>query len=283
MGVTHKLKPEVIDFILQKKSTQPNLSCRGLATVASDHFQAKISKSSVNTLFKVKGLSMPVGRRKKPAVKCVKIEIDPEKKFYLDSQMRTLWQSENIPPSLSIPLSDLESKFSQAKAIVLLMAPGYKKPGKELFYFIEWLQNKTAQNTKISFYIQNNGINISKNVQSDNVQSELGIFCIWPWQFLEYRTIKSQTEDKKTLLKTINREMILVGVDVEIINPLNSQKKCLTGCLLKAKEKDSGLLILATTNLPAEEIAGRFLEKWPAPEVSFRDLSRKIEAFAIVK
>ncbi len=292
MGVIHKLKPEVIDFVLQKKSIQPNLSCRGLAAIASEQFQSKISKSSVNTLFKNKGLSMPVGRRKRPesdkqqllviepVVKCVKIELDEQKKFFLDSQMHALWHSESIPQSLSTPLSGLENKLNQSQPIILLMAPGYKKPRKELFYFIQWLQNKVIQKAKISFYGQENRIIMPKNVQSGNVQSEFGIFCVWPWQFLEYRIIKSQTEYKKALLQPINREFLLAGAEVEIINPINSQKNSFQGCLFKAKEQDTALIILATMNLSVEEIAGRFLEKWPDPEASFRDLSQKIEALA---
>ena len=65
MGVIHKLKPKIRDFIIQKKTAEPNLSCRKLTSLILDKFQVKVSKSSINTLIKQLGMSMPVGRRRK--------------------------------------------------------------------------------------------------------------------------------------------------------------------------------------------------------------------------
>lgn len=65
MGVIYKLKPEIRDFILEQKKTDPNLSCRSLSNVVEQKFQLKVSKSSINALFKETGLSSPVGRRQK--------------------------------------------------------------------------------------------------------------------------------------------------------------------------------------------------------------------------
>jgi len=65
MGVTHKLKPEVKDFVLQEKKIDPALSCRKISVLILEKFQVNISKSSINTLFKEANLSMPVGRRPK--------------------------------------------------------------------------------------------------------------------------------------------------------------------------------------------------------------------------
>lgn len=65
MGVIHKLKPEVIDFILATKKSEPNLSCRKLSALILDKFKIEISKSSANSIIKQAGLSMPVGRRLK--------------------------------------------------------------------------------------------------------------------------------------------------------------------------------------------------------------------------
>jgi len=65
MGVIHKLKPKIRDFIIQKKNAEPHLSCRKLTSLIFDKFQVKVSKSSINTLIKDLGMSMPVGRRRK--------------------------------------------------------------------------------------------------------------------------------------------------------------------------------------------------------------------------
>ncbi|TRZ94082.1 helix-turn-helix domain-containing protein, partial [bacterium] len=66
VGVVHKLKPEVIKFIIDNKQTNMHLSCRNLAVLLQEKLQVKLSKSSINDIFKVNSLSMPVGRRQKP-------------------------------------------------------------------------------------------------------------------------------------------------------------------------------------------------------------------------
>lgn len=63
MGVIYKLKPEINNYILEKKRVDPLLSCRRLASLVEAKFKIKISKSSINSLIKQAGLSMPVGRR----------------------------------------------------------------------------------------------------------------------------------------------------------------------------------------------------------------------------
>lgn len=85
MGVIHKLKSEIVDFILQKKQENPSLSCRSLAAIVQDAFEQKVSKSSINNVLKDASLSSPVGRRwqsKKSKIKTAK------KKFELPVQKK---------------------------------------------------------------------------------------------------------------------------------------------------------------------------------------------------
>ena len=65
MGVVYKLKPEVIKFILDNKQAYPHLSCRNFTVLLLEKLQIKVSKSSINDIFKENSLSMPVGRRQK--------------------------------------------------------------------------------------------------------------------------------------------------------------------------------------------------------------------------
>jgi len=65
MGVIHKLKPEVLNFILENKKNNPSLSCRNLEQLVLEKLQVKVSKSSINAIFKENSLSMPIGRRQK--------------------------------------------------------------------------------------------------------------------------------------------------------------------------------------------------------------------------
>jgi len=65
MGAIHKLKPEVFNFILENKQKDSALSCRSLTRLILEKFQIKVSKSSINSIFKEHNLSMPIGRRQK--------------------------------------------------------------------------------------------------------------------------------------------------------------------------------------------------------------------------
>lgn len=69
MGIVYKVKPEIIKFIIDQKKEKSSLSCRGLVALVEKKFRVKLSKSSINSIIKESGLSMPVGRRKiKPII-----------------------------------------------------------------------------------------------------------------------------------------------------------------------------------------------------------------------
>ncbi|MBL7152056.1 MAG: hypothetical protein ISS89_05690 [Candidatus Omnitrophica bacterium] len=68
MGVIYKLKTEIRDFIVEQKKSNPALSCRRLETLVEQRYQLKLSKSSINSIIKSAGLSMPVGRRSKQKI-----------------------------------------------------------------------------------------------------------------------------------------------------------------------------------------------------------------------
>ena len=65
MGVVYKLKPDVLSFIKENKQNNPALSCRHLTSLILEQLHIKVSKSSINAIFKQNNLSMPVGRRRK--------------------------------------------------------------------------------------------------------------------------------------------------------------------------------------------------------------------------
>ncbi len=80
MGVTYKLKKEIVDYILQQKKINSQFSCRKIADLASQFFQKNISKSSVSNILKTFLLSSPVGRRSKKQKKQEKFKIPEERK-----------------------------------------------------------------------------------------------------------------------------------------------------------------------------------------------------------
>jgi len=77
MGIIHKLKPEVLSFILENKQNNPALSCRHLTSLILEQLQIKVSKSSINAVFKGNNLSMPIGRRRKQKKKKFNMPVLP--------------------------------------------------------------------------------------------------------------------------------------------------------------------------------------------------------------
>lgn len=80
MGKVHKLTDEIKNLILAEKKAHPTISCRILVDLLVKEKNIRISKSSINRLFKEAGLSLPPGRRQRksprPELK-VKIEVSP--------------------------------------------------------------------------------------------------------------------------------------------------------------------------------------------------------------
>lgn len=83
MGVTYKLKDEIVDFIIRQKRENPRISCRKLVIVIEENFQVHVSKSSVNGVIKDAQLSSPVGRSSSDSDKIKKFSIPREKKVQL--------------------------------------------------------------------------------------------------------------------------------------------------------------------------------------------------------
>jgi hypothetical protein len=62
MGVVHKLRDDVVDFILAQKKARPDISVRKLSAVVLKEFQVVVSKSSVSSVLKNANLNSPIGR-----------------------------------------------------------------------------------------------------------------------------------------------------------------------------------------------------------------------------
>ena len=88
MGVIHKLKEDVITFIIDQKKSNPPVSIRQLAIVTSEKFRIKVSKSSVSTALKNASLSSAVGRRAKNAAVVTKFTIPANRKSEISKSMQ---------------------------------------------------------------------------------------------------------------------------------------------------------------------------------------------------
>jgi len=88
MGVIHKLKEDVVNFIIDQKKKNPSVSIRQLAAETSAKFQIKVSKSSVSTTLKNASLSSAVGRRSPNGVRGEKFAIPPIRKIEISQNMQ---------------------------------------------------------------------------------------------------------------------------------------------------------------------------------------------------
>ena len=113
MGVVHKLKKEVFDFIVKKKRDDPSISCRKLSVLTSDTFKIKVSKSSVNSVLKDTQLSSAVGRRVQKKAKSKKFQIPPQKKKQLLDSISSLGFTINEKVSADREVIDKEANQSK--------------------------------------------------------------------------------------------------------------------------------------------------------------------------
>lgn len=121
MGVVYKIKPEIVKFIEEKKREKPTLSCRSLVSLVEEKFQAKLSKSSINSIIKNASLSMPVGRRRTKPVS-TKVKPSEELKAALSAAAESL---KLVGPP---PAEKLEEKKTIGKPIRLPPTPVPEKP-----------------------------------------------------------------------------------------------------------------------------------------------------------
>ena len=97
MGVVHKLKKEVIEFVIKQKEMNPSIGCRNLVDVVYNKFNIKISKSSINSVLKNSCLSSPVGRPASGKHRRGKFCIPEERKKHLFGERQPFQAKEVLP------------------------------------------------------------------------------------------------------------------------------------------------------------------------------------------
>lgn len=115
MGVIYKLKPEIKEYILEQKRSDPNFSCRKLPATVLEKFQVKLSKSTINTIIKEAGLSSAVGRKPKTGT------------------------SGCVPGSGVYLLKAMDSLAGGSRVLLDLLKDNIKSEPEELFKKVEFL------------------------------------------------------------------------------------------------------------------------------------------------
>jgi len=147
MGVTYKLKDEVVHFIISQRQSNPLFSCRQLAESASQKFGLNLSKSSVHDVLRESGIVTPRGRKPKE-----KFEIPQEKKRQIQtslSQVKLLSPPERpesklmadvIGPQISFEESPKETIVPPIlkEASDMETSPEYEGAGKVFLKAARW-------------------------------------------------------------------------------------------------------------------------------------------------
>lgn len=382
MGVIYKLTPKVRNFIIEKKKEKTVLSCRSLTALIEKEFQVKVSKSSINSLIKQAGLSMPVGRRRKPRrgvvetkrlgaiilkaadyilggttaiseviksriqtqveipdlalrteqllyeqlnlnpgilsrgnidtsfylnelqqvitlptdishilssvfqeVRCIRINLSDGGTFYLDGQLHTAWSTPHVPYDFSTTLytakSYMKRYLQEDNPFLLFMAPGYDTPSKEFFDFILGLEGVVKKPIRLTFH--GNRFEELESMRLEKFQRRFFVFGLWPWQFSNYRKVKSIGEFRPFYFEPLKEGFYITNIEVELSQPYVDKSVTLIGCALKKNIGDKIKLVILT-NLPSESaqpesLTNLYLSRWPNIEEAFQDFSRKIELF----
>jgi hypothetical protein len=128
MGVTYKLREEVVHFIISQRQSNPLASCRQLAESTSQKFGLHLSKSSVHDVLKESGITTPRGR--KPSNK---FAIPQEKKKQIQaglSQVKLISPPAQEEQAKVILIADVAEIQEVKQSQDLQISPEYEGAGK---------------------------------------------------------------------------------------------------------------------------------------------------------
>jgi hypothetical protein len=141
------------------------------------------------------------------------------------------------------------------------------------------LEAKDKSISQLTFY--NNKFEEQEGFSLTQGRKYFYIFGLWPWQFIEYRKVKSMGEFKPYHCQAQNRDFCLAPIEIELTQPNTKELISLKGCALKTSLNEKTRLLILS-NFPSEgtgpeEPLELYLNHWPNLEEGFQDFSRKIE------
>ena len=219
-------------------------------------------------------------------VRCIQVNFSDRSTIYLDGQLHTIWSTQYLPYDFSSPLqhisSYVDSCFLKGEPLLFFTAPGYDVPPKEFFTFLYSQENPQKQIAKI--ILLNNKFGELKTVPvPEHATKRFFIFGMWPWQFVEYRRVIKLGEFKSFHFESLEKEIYLADVEIELFGPTMQTSVILRGFALKTTLAEKTRLLILT-NLDAGQIkpdylVNLYMGRWPNLEEGFQDYSRKIERF----
>jgi len=205
--------------------------------------------------------------------------------MYFDGQLHSVWSTPQMPYDFSAPIYNLKAYineyFQEDEPFVLFTAPGYEQPTREFFDFM--LSLEIGEKTISKLLLYGNRFEELEIVNVEQSKKKGFIFGLWPWQFGQFRRVKSMGDFFKWQFNGLNKEFYLAEGQVELTQPNTGQKIALRGCFIKLGLNDK-IRIIVLSNLPhdmlkTQELAQKYLNQWPNLDETYQDFSRKIELF----
>ncbi|MCU0666754.1 MAG: hypothetical protein MUF05_06645 [Candidatus Omnitrophica bacterium] len=275
----------LFDNFLLNPSLEPEIWPLLGANFSKEDFLAYL-----NELERVKEMVFPeIGRLMgtiPEEVRSLKIMLSSGKYLYFDPRFYTVWSTPYITYDFSLTLSKTRIYANQAlneKNIwILFSAPGYERPTEEFVDLFNACEGKDdAYVSSLIFQGERfEDINIFK---FDQYKKTGLIFAVWPWQFVNYRKVQSISDFCPFEIKPLGKKIFVASIEINILQPDKNQWFTLKGAAVKASLGDKiSLLILKNSllaNLSTEDLCHAYFQRWPAPELTFQDYSRKMELF----
>lgn len=203
----------------------------------------------------------------------------------LDGQLRSVWNTQNIPYDFSSPIYELKNNlnrdFLKSGNLVLFSAPGYDVVPKDFFNLL--LNFSSTGNHPDTLTLFGNQLEELEVITLNNQNHYSLVFGLWPWQFTSTRKVKRIGEFNLKRIEAIDQDMYLADIEIDLLLASTNQSISLKGCAIKTIPTEKIRLVVLNNSketISLEELAEIYLNRWPNLEEAFHDFSRKMELFA---
>jgi len=212
----------------------------------------------------------------------VKVHFSEGDVVYLDGQLRTTWSTASLPSDFSGTVYGLKNylnrHFFESAPLVLFTAPGYDIPPKEFFTLLFNFNNTNKAPDFLTLY--GNKLEDLESISLPPQKTYSVVFCLWPWQFTTQRKVKKLGDFKPSHIESVNKDLYLGEIEMDLLQPSLGQSITLKGCAVKTSLNEKTRMVILSNNMPVtslDKLMELYLSHWPNLEESFQDFSRKIE------
>ena len=309
MGVVYKLSSEVRDYILEQKQGNSAISCRQLVDLVSERFQIELSKSSINAIMKDAGLSMPVGRRHKLALKAqIKAVFQAMPEGMMEKPAASAIGSILLKAAdcllggdltdvrcIKVDLSDGRSFYLDGQMHTVWSTPNTPYQFSSPLHSITNSINKYLNDDAPLVLFMAPGYEAPTKeffsfISSFNVAEKPLSLTLYSNKLEILKNVQSEPKKRYFILGLwpwqfghfLKVKKVGAETEVELSQPDTNQTITLKGGVLNEPESEEIRLFILSNieKLSPQELTKVYLQRWPNLEEGFRDFSHKIELFS---